>query len=474
MLRPDGFVKVLDFGLAKLTETHLSAIDTGAPPETPVNTEAGMVMGTVSYMSPEQARGLKVDARTDIWSLGCVLYEMMAGRLPFEGETTSDVLASILTAEPPSLNQPALETSSQLQRIVSKALCKDKEERYKTARELLDDLKDFKQRLEFETELGRSLPPEMRGKSQQLGSLEQEIHFCNTADGVRIAYATVGAGPPLVKAANWLNHLEFDWHSPIWRHFLEELARDHLLVRYDERGNGVSDWNVENLTFEAFVQDLEAVVDAIGLSRFPILGISQGGPVAIAYAVRHPEKVSRLILHGSYARGWAHRGSPHEMIERFQAYLTLTNSGWGQDNPAFRQLWTTLFLPEATQEQWHWFNDLQRITTSPENAARLLAELGQIDVVDLLPQVRVPTLVLHCRDDAVVPFESGRRLAASIPGARFVPLEGRNHLLLESDPAWLTFITEVRRFLGEEKQLIDVKRLRRRLDVKAELDQADR
>jgi eukaryotic-like serine/threonine-protein kinase len=281
--------------------------------------------------------------------------------------------------------------------------------------------------------------------------LEQEIRFCTTADGVRIAYATVGEGPPLVKAANWLNHLEFDWRSPIWRHLLEEFGRDHLLVRYDERGNGLSDWNVEQFTFESFVQDMESVVAAVGLKRFPILGISQGGPVAIAYAVRHPEKVSHLILYGSYARGWGKRGLPSEAIERMVAQQTLIKFGWGHDNPAFRQLWTTLYVPDATPEQWQWFNDLHRVSTSPDNAIRLLNELGNIDVVDLLSQVKVPTLVLHCRDEVVVPFEEGRLLAGLIPGARFVPLEGRNHLLLESEPAWPKFVTEVRRFLEIEQ-----------------------
>jgi len=281
--------------------------------------------------------------------------------------------------------------------------------------------------------------------------MEQHIHFCTTSDGVSIAYATVGEGPPLVKAANWLNHLEFDWQSPIWRHLLEEFARDHLLVRYDERGNGLSDWDVENLSFDEFVRDLESVVDAVGLDRFPLLGISQGGAVAIAYAVRHPERVSHLILYGAYARGWARRGSSEE-IDRREALLTLTKLGWGQDNPAYRQLWTTLYVPDAAPEQMQCFNDLQRVSASPENAVRLLNEVGKIDVLDLLPQVRVPTLVLHCRDEVVVPFEEGRLLAASIPGALFVPLEGRNHLLLESESAWAIFIAEVRRFLGTEKR----------------------
>ncbi|MGZ8846197.1 MAG: alpha/beta fold hydrolase [Pyrinomonadaceae bacterium] len=280
--------------------------------------------------------------------------------------------------------------------------------------------------------------------------MEQQIHFCTTHDSVRIAYATVGTGPPLLKAANWLSHLEFDWQSPIWRHLLREFSRDHTFIRYDERGNGLSDWNVADLSFNAWVEDLESVVEAAKLERFPLLGISQGGAVAIAYAVRHPEKVSHLILYGAYARGWITRDSPEE-IEQREAQLTLVRLGWGKDNPAFRQLWTSLYAPDATPEQAQSFNDLQRISTSPENAVKLLTEMGNIDVVDLLPQVKVPTLVLHCRDEAGVPFEEGRKLAGTIPGARFVPLEGRNHLLLEGAPSWGNFVKEIRRFLGTEE-----------------------
>ena len=307
---------------------------------------------------------------------------------------------------------------------------------------------DLLRRVGLSTE-GHHTAKELPGGPTSSIPLEQEIRFCTTADGVRIAYATVGQGPPLLKAANWLNHLEFDWHSPIWNHLIQEFARDHFLVRYDERGNGLSDWKVPNFTFEAFVQDLASVVDAVGMDRFPIMGISQGGPVAIAYAVRYPERVSHLILYGCYARGWAKRGTP-EVSERWEVQKSLIKLGWGQDNPAFRQLWSSLYIPDATPEQWQWFNDLHRICTSPENAFRLLDELGKIDVVDLLKQVKVPTLVLHCRDDFVVPFEEGRRLAGLIPGARFVPLEGRNHLLLESEPAWPRFVTEVRRFLNAQ------------------------
>jgi len=280
--------------------------------------------------------------------------------------------------------------------------------------------------------------------------MEQQIHFCTTDDDVRIAYATAGEGPPLVKAANWLSHLEFDWRSPVWRHLLAEFARDHTFIRYDERGNGLSDWNVSDLSFDAWVEDLDSVVEAAKLDRFPLLGISQGGAVAIAYAVRHPEKVSHLILYGAYARGWARRDSPEE-IEQRQAALTLVRLGWGKDNPAFRQLWTTLYAPDATPEQAQSFNDLQRVSTSPENAVKLMNIMANVDVTDLLPRVKVPTLVLHCRDEAGVPFEEGRNLARTIPGALFVPLNGRNHLLLEGDPSWGTFVKEVRHFLGTEE-----------------------
>jgi eukaryotic-like serine/threonine-protein kinase len=279
--------------------------------------------------------------------------------------------------------------------------------------------------------------------------MEQQIQFCTTHDGTQIAYATVGDGPPIVKSANWLSHLEYDWQSPIWRHLLTEFARDHTFIRYDERGNGLSDWNCPDLSFNAWVDDLESVVAAAKVDRFPLLGISQGGSVAIAYAVRHPEKVSHLILYGAYARGWARRESPEE-IEQRQAQLTLVRLGWGKDNPAFRQLWTSLYAPDATPEQAQSFNDLQRVSTSPENAVKLMTEMGNIDVVHLLSQVRVPTLVLHCRDEAGVPFEEGRKLAGSIPGARFVPLEGRNHLLLEGAPSWGNFVKEIRRFIGSE------------------------
>jgi len=281
------------------------------------------------------------------------------------------------------------------------------------------------------------------------GGEKQDIRFCMTADQVRIAFATAGNGPPLVKTANWLNHLEFDWQSPVWRHLLHALTADFRLIRYDERGNGLSDWKVNDFSIDALVRDLETVIDAAGLDRFPLLGISQGCAVAISYAVRHPHRVTCLVLHGGYAKGWRARANAAEIARR-EAMLTLVLEGWGQDNPAFRQVFTSWYIPDGSVEQMHWWNDLQRISTSPENAVRLMIELGKIDVTNLLPQVAVPTLVLHSRDDAAVPFAAGRELATSIPGARFLPLNSRNHVILEQEAAWPRFLDEIRSFLRAE------------------------
>ncbi len=276
--------------------------------------------------------------------------------------------------------------------------------------------------------------------------LRQEVHFCTASDGVRIAYAEVGHGPPLIKAGNWLNHLEYDWESPIWSPFLHTLAAEHRLIRYDARGNGLSDWEVKDLSLEAFVRDLESVVEATGLDRFPLLGMSQGCAVSIAYAVRHPERVSHLVLYGGFARGRRKRGSQQD-IAGGDAIVTLIRQGWGQDNPAFRQMLTSLFMPGATPEQMQSFNDMQRITTSPENAARLRQSVDEIDVTDLLASVNIPTLVLHARNDAMQPFDEGRRLAMGIRGARFVALESRNHMILQNDPVWSRFFDEIENFL---------------------------
>ncbi len=278
--------------------------------------------------------------------------------------------------------------------------------------------------------------------------LRQEIRFCTAPDGVQLAYSMIGQGPPLMKTGNWMTHLEFDLESPIWRPLYRELAADHTLIRYDARGNGLSDRTVDEISFDAFVNDLEAVADASGIDRFALHGISQGCGVSIAYAVRHPERVSHLVLYGGFALGRNKRARTAAEKEEDEAMMTLIRVGWGKENPAFRQLFTSQFIPKGTKEQADWFNELQRITVSAETAARMVAAAGETDVTALLPRVTVPTLVLHARDDARVPFEAGRRMAAGIPGARFVALPGCNHVILESEPAFGQFLEHVRAFLA--------------------------
>ncbi len=277
--------------------------------------------------------------------------------------------------------------------------------------------------------------------------LRQDIRFCTAVDDVRIAYATVGNGPPLVKTANWLNHLEFDWESPIWRTLFRGLARDYRLVRYDERGNGLSDWDSQDLSLEAFVRDLEAVVEANGLDRFPIFGLSQGAAVAIEFAARHPERVTHLVLLNGFARGWR-VGSTPKLVASVEAMMTLMRSGWGHENPTFRRMFTGLYMPKGDERQFAWLDELERMTTSPENAARLVDAFGRIDVRHRLSQVRAPTLVMHSRGDIFIPPGLGREIAAGIPGTRFVSLPTDNHLLVEGDPAADMFLAELRTFLA--------------------------
>ena len=278
-------------------------------------------------------------------------------------------------------------------------------------------------------------------------NLKQEIQYCRAPDGVRLAWAKVGQGPPLVRSGSWLTHLEYDWESPLRRPGLVNLAKNHTLIRYDARGNGMSDWDVDELSLDAWVSDLATVVDAAGLNRFPLLGISQGCAVSIAFAVRHPHRVSHLILYGGFALGGKKR-SPEEREKR-NAMVTLMRLGWGTDDPGFRQIFTSRMIPGGTKEQTDFFNELQRRTTSPECAARYFETVGDIDVTDLLPRVSVPTLVMHVRDDLMNPFEAGRQMAAGIPGARFLALQGQNHILLPGEPAALRFREELELFLAK-------------------------
>jgi DNA-binding winged helix-turn-helix (wHTH) protein/pimeloyl-ACP methyl ester carboxylesterase len=277
-------------------------------------------------------------------------------------------------------------------------------------------------------------------------SPRQEVTFCRSADGVTLAVGSAGQGPLLLRAATWLTHVEQDWTSPLWLPLLRRLAGRNRLVRYDARGNGLSDRDVAEISFEAFLRDFEAVAATLE-GRFAVFAASQGAAVAIAYAVANPGRVSRLVICGGYARGRNRRGAPAEQ-EKAQALLTLMRQGWGEERSAFMQAFSSLYLPRGTPEQIRWWTDLQRATTSAETAVRFRETLDAIDVAPLLSRVRVPTLVLHSRGDSVVPFEEGRLIAAGIPGAHFVELDSDNHVILEGEPAWTRMLEEIESFLA--------------------------
>ncbi|MFG1494984.1 alpha/beta fold hydrolase [Saccharospirillum sp. HFRX-1] len=278
---------------------------------------------------------------------------------------------------------------------------------------------------------------------------KQKIEFCATKDNVRIAYASAGRGKPIVKVANWPNHIDYDWESPIWSPLFQDLATDHRFVRYDQRGSGLSEWEVEDLSFESSVSDLETVVAASNTNQFALLGIAQGAAVAIAYAVKHPEKVSHLILFGGYAVSSGLTASADTKREK-EALITLAKSGWSRDNPAYRQIFSSVYIPNANTNELAWYSEFQKATTSPENAARLLTNIDQIDVRDLLAKVTVPTLVLHARGDQQVPIGNGLELAAQIPNAEFLSLDSNNHSLLGREPAAKVFLQAIRNFVDKE------------------------
>lgn len=281
-----------------------------------------------------------------------------------------------------------------------------------------------------------------------MDSPRQTVRYVTADDGVRLAWAHCGEGPTLVKAANWITHLEYDWESPIWHHWVKFLSRHFSMVRYDERGNGLSQRDPGDVSFPNWLPDLEKVVDSAGLTEpFVMLGISQGAMASIQYAARYPEKVSHLVIYGGYARGHGERGDSEGMRE-YQAIVELTELGWGRSDPIYRRLFTKRFMPEGSEEQLSWFDQHCATTTDARMAAELLRSRIKADVSDLLSRIEVPTLVLHANRDRVAPFHCGQEIAAGIPGAQFVQLESCNHVLLESEPAWERFQDEVLQFTG--------------------------
>jgi len=278
-------------------------------------------------------------------------------------------------------------------------------------------------------------------------ALRQEIRFCTARDGARIAYATMGKGPPLFWGPHYLSHLEFDLKSPVWLPWLEGFTRHNTLIRYDQRGCGLSERAVTDFGIETYVTDMEAVADAAGLGQFTLFGMSQGAAASIVYAARHPERVTHLIIYGGYARGVQHRNATPGQLRAARAMLELVEFGWGSTNPMYRQLFTSMFVPDATPEQAAWFNEQERTCTTPGTAARIIAAYGDIEVTAWAPRVRCPTLVMHLRDDQRVPFEEGCLIGQLIPGARFVPVEGRNHVTLGGSQEFAQVFAEMHGFL---------------------------
>ena len=283
--------------------------------------------------------------------------------------------------------------------------------------------------------------------------MRQTIRFCQSRDGVRIAFATLGQGPPLVRVNNWFTHLEVDWDSPVWRHWVDAFAQRRTLIRYDPRGSGLSDREVTDFSLDAWVADLEAVVDAAGLRRFPLVGLCQGGLVAIAYAARHPDRVSRLVLYSAYVHGAYVDGVAEKLVKQAQTLSQMIEIGWGREAGAFRELFANLLMPDGGKEQLKWMGELQRRSASPETACRLWNAFHVFDIRAEASKVTAPTVVFHVRGDAMVPFEAGRQVAAMIPNARFVPLESKNHILLPHEKAWSVFRKELDDFLNTDEPI---------------------
>ena len=277
----------------------------------------------------------------------------------------------------------------------------------------------------------------------------QDLKFCRSADGVRIAYARHGSGPPLVIATCWLSHLQHDWQSPVWRHFLDALGEIATVIRYDERGYGLSDWDIDDFSLSARIADLEAVIDNAGFDRFAMMAMAQGGPPAIHYAVRHPERLSRLIFYGSYAAFY--RNPTPEVLELNDTFQHLIKVGWARPESEFRRVFTSLMIPGATEEQMRWLDELQRVCSSATNAYAARLQRRKDDAIALLPEIDVPTLVLHSRYDRMNGFEEGRLLASTIAGARLVVLESSNHIVLGDEPAWQVFMDEVSAFMAPDR-----------------------
>jgi pimeloyl-ACP methyl ester carboxylesterase len=412
LLTADGVVKLVDFGLVKFRDQALEL------------TKPATILGTPAYMSPEQATGGEVGPPSDVFSFGVLAYELLTGARPFAGDSYTAVLFSIVHAPHAPLAERRPDLSPGLIEVVERCLRKEETERYATGAELTLDLhRAVRSRGEAET---RMLPGSST-RPAATASKGPEIRYCRTADGASIAYAVHGSGPLLVRVLGWFTHLEMEWEWPAMRHIWERLARTHTVVRYDGRGIGLSSpWDAE-FTETTRQLDLDAVLDAVGAASTVLYGISEGGWTAAYYALRRPERVARLVIYGGYSRGATFR--PGYDPDEARALLTLMRKGWGRDTPEIRQIFTTAYFgTDADPALVAHFNRLQRAAADGDTAARYQESLDlRGDARDDLARLGTATLVMHCRDDRIIPFEEGRLLASVIPGAEFLPLPSATH-----------------------------------------------
>lgn len=435
LLAGDGRVKLADFGLARFSEADHDVTRTSG------------LAGTLAYMSPEQAGGMEVGPASDVFSFGVLAYELLSGRLPFTGRGPGAVLAALTSGRHTPLGTVREDLPAGLGVIVGRCLEREPAARFRDGNDLARALRraaDGSARAGAIDRLDSAGPAALAPPVAR----EQEIRFTTTADGVNLAYSTVGTGPFIVRVLGHFTHLEMEWAWPDLRRFWEYLAERFTVVRYDGRGMGLSDRYTGEFTEETRQRDLEAVLDAVGADEAVLLGISEGGWTAATCAVQRPTRVSHLILYGAYCRGAQAR--PGYDPEEDEAILTLIRKGWGRDTPAFRQVITSqFFTSEADPALVAYFNELQRVSADPETAARYhQACHARGDGRDLFRQIRVPTLVIHCRDDLAVSADEGRLLASLIPGAQLVILPSGTHYFPTDADVVEKAAGAIARFLG--------------------------